>query len=159
MADVTIHLLAFKPGVTVRHLSEPLEDALVKGIPHGWVHKPHDYDSDQLLAHKWDFFVVTEQHKLPESAHKHVESSINITIQIPKDQYEQLKARKAKEPMPSSSTPPLPQAWQAEKIPRASIIDDKSTNLDPGELRLDQSSCKRGRQACQPFQPLRVQER
>jgi hypothetical protein len=139
MVDININLLALKPGGRATDLQDHLKDALVTGIPHGWVHKPHDYDREQLLAHDWDLMVVSQSDSLCRSVDGYVDASINIKAQIPQEQYESLMARKGKEPKPSTATPALPSDWQVEKIPRACIIEDKADALGSGELRLDKS--------------------
>ncbi|KAK4500362.1 hypothetical protein PRZ48_008551 [Zasmidium cellare] len=159
----TIHLLSLKKGAdldlpkiisTIQ--TNDLPGFLIRGIPYGWVHKPHTLDRDPLLTEDWNFFFLTKSPELYHGGYvaQFIERHVSVTVDIPKTQADALeeKAKRngvyglSQDDMPKANpkTPALPVEWgdpsspeRKHKIPKEKIVDSKSTSLRPGELYLD----------------------
>ncbi|KAH0292099.1 hypothetical protein M436DRAFT_84442 [Aureobasidium namibiae CBS 147.97] len=135
-----IYLIALNSSSNARDVLKSLpEHPIIKGRPHGWVHRPHLLDKNELLAHVWDLFLVTKKSKLPNEALKRIKHHLTIPFALPKDQFEQLLSTFESRPKASDRTPPLPEEWQKEGIPKSAITAAKDGPLEPGELHLDPS--------------------
>lgn len=115
------------------------KDPVVRGKPHGWVHRPHFLDKDRLTAHAWDLFLVIKEPWLPNEALKHIKDHLIIPFWLPKDRFEQLQSTSASRPQASDKTPALPEEWQKGGIPKSAVATAKNGPLEPGELHLDPS--------------------
>lgn len=140
-SDMFIHLIAVDASTGVRALLDHFSHGslLLKGCPHGWVHRPHRLDKEQLLAHSWDLFLLTREASLPVSTHRLLAAHLSVKVFLPKAQCEQLRSQAGSPPTASANTPPLPQDWVSAGIPLAAIVDTKHSALEPGEWRLDSS--------------------
>jgi hypothetical protein len=135
-----IHLIALNSSSNVQDVMRPVSEiAIIKGKPHGWVHKPHFLSKDKLLANAWDLFLVTKEPELPDEALRHVKDLLTIPFSLPQDQFGQLQSKFTSRPRASDKTPPLPQEWQKGGIPESAITVAKDESLKPGELHLDPS--------------------
>jgi hypothetical protein len=135
-----IHLIALNSSSNVQDVIRSVpEIAIIKGKPHGWVHRPHILSKDKILAHTWDVFLVTKEPKLPHEALRHVKDILTIPFSLPQDQFGQLQSTSTSRPRASDRTPPLPQEWQKRGIPESAITTAKTGSLEPGELHLDPS--------------------
>lgn len=147
MTDCTIHLLCLRSDASLKtFISHVASDTsvLIKGRPHGWVHKPHSSKSSQLTAHEWDLLLLTTptDQKFSSAANGLISAHISVAVSVPEAQYAQLKSRIGSKPKPSPETPKLPAEWSSSAIPSDTIVETLSTPLGPGELRLDASMAK-----------------
>lgn len=140
MTKATIHLIHLKPDFSEQFLVDVLNEestCLIKGVPHGWVHKPHALNADRLLGHDWNMFLLTPAGK-DEVVSGRVSAHLAVDVDIPTNQYDQLVQHISRDPRPSDKTPPLPDAWKDPmQIPESEIVETKSGSLGVGELRLD----------------------
>lgn len=133
-----VHLLSLKQGKTAQDVVQSMiETPIIRGIPHGWIHKPHFLDKDRLLSHAWNLFLVTTEPELPNAALNLIGAYLRIPFSVPRDQFAQLQSTLTSRPEASSKTPPLPQDWQGGGVPRSAITTAKDGPLGPGELHLD----------------------
>jgi len=133
-----VHLLTFNSGSNAQNVLQSLPyHPIIKGKPHGWVHRPHLLDKNKLLAHVWTLFLVTKESNLPNEALKHIQDHLTIPFSLPTDQFEQLLSTSKPRPKASEKTPPLPQEWQKGGIPKSAITAAKDGLLESGELHLD----------------------
>lgn len=112
---------------------------MIKAAAHGWVHRPHiQQHREKLLAHRWDVFLLTEQHALPGGISNIVSAHLAIEVLIPQEQYRQLVSQVNTVPKPNLETPALPAEWpKSGGIPRSMISQPTTIPLKQGELRLD----------------------
>ena len=142
----TLQLFRLKPttplSAALQYLTNHASSApyVLKGRPHGWVHRPHNHNTDELLAHDWDLFLLAQNPLISELVDgEMVAAQLSIRIEIPKDQFDALVKQKDSTPQPNPETPPLPEGW-GEGIPSSAILpSNKDVPLEPGELRLDAS--------------------
>ena len=146
--DCTIHLLTLKSGFNQDDLLEQLDNPsfgspshILKGRSHGWVHRPHRASQkEQLLAHNWDFFLLTRQDELPGSVVEIAAAHLSVDVSMPTSQYNNLESTGHSAPQPIPETPPLPQEWPKEGgIPEVKVTQSETSALQPGELRLDRA--------------------
>lgn len=147
MVDCTIHLISLHAKASHSDFLGRVASKtsiLIKGKPHGWVHKPHSPNSKQLVDHDWDLLLLTtpSDHKLPLVANDLASAHISVSVSVPEAQYAQLKARIGSKPVPSPDTPDLPAEWSNSAIPSSTIVETLSGPLGPGELRLDDGMAK-----------------
>lgn len=139
MERATIHLIDLKTGTDakdfIKHL--PKDSILIKGVPHGWVHRPHHLDKNVLLAQSWNLFLVTQPMPLPASTQDLTTAHIFVEVSISASQIEQLEAQAHSLPQPSPKTPSLPKQWLPGSIPQSAVLAPTDAPLKPGELRLD----------------------
>lgn len=145
MVECTVHLISLNPDATHAQVVSQLKAAdqkiLIAGIPHGWVHKPHTNDVDQLVGSEWHLFVLTarsnDQVQLDQSAKSH----ITITVAIPEEQHKQLLQSISNRPS-THNTPQLPAEWLEQStgnlhIPHEHICSQTEANPAAGTLQLD----------------------
>lgn len=142
---LNVYLLQLKPGNTSRHVSASLTHALITGVPHGWVHPPLERERDVLAGHPWDLFVALPcsgaeslDEGLPAAVRQLCDDVFCVTVRLPATQYEALRTKQGSAPRPSDRTPPLPQEWQQDRIPRSAVVEDRP-GIGPGTLRLDRT--------------------
>ena len=73
MTECTVHLISLEPDATPNQVTSQLKAAnqsvFLSGVPHGWIHKPHTNNVDQLLGSEWLLFVLTQAQCLPLRLH------------------------------------------------------------------------------------------
>lgn len=144
MVDCTVHLFSLAAGTAPDQVVSRLrvnanQKILIAGIPHGWVHKPHKLDVNELLSHDWHVFVLTTTSPGPLQPDPGVEAHIMINVAIPKEQWIQLVNPTSNEP---HSIPQLPPEWlerstKALHIPNEHNTPQTKPNPPPGTLILD----------------------
>lgn len=117
------------------------EPPLIRGVPHGWIHEPHNGEAKSLLSQSWNLFLLTQSsdHDLGDVIKKHAADFVKGTVSIPQAQYDQLVADRDTRATPSNDTPPLAQEWsdgQTGQIPDRHWLPPKDGPLEPGELKL-----------------------
>jgi len=144
MAECTIHLLSLTSGVAPNKVASQLrananQKILITGVPHGWVHKPHKLNTNELLSYEWHLFVLTTASSEPLQLSSDVEAHININVTIPEQQWNQLVNPTSKTPQ---DIPQLPSEWLSQStralhIPKHHINPQTTPNPAPGTLKLD----------------------
>lgn len=146
--ECSIHLLCLQQDVSkadlLRHLNDPSAGRpsyLIKATAHGWVHRPHlSPHKELLLAHRWNFFLLTKSASLPGTVGEIVSAHVSIQVSIPREQYDQLESQVNTIPKPNLQTPPLPKEWPEKGgIPTLAISKPTNEPLKVGELNLDPS--------------------
>jgi hypothetical protein len=144
MANCTIHLLSLTPGIAPDKLLSQLrananQKILITGVPHGWVHKPHKLNINELISHEWHLFILTTSS--PESLQlgAGVEAHIRINVTVPEQQWNQLLNPTSNKP---HDIPKLPSEWTERStntlhIPKEHIASQTTPNPAPGTLKLD----------------------
>ncbi|KAH9824589.1 hypothetical protein Tdes44962_MAKER04270 [Teratosphaeria destructans] len=137
---LSIHLLSLSPGTPpsdcLSHFRP--QEILIKGRPHGWVHKPHTIDRERLLKHDWDLFLVTQVTELPAAALELAKEHLSFQTAVPVSEYEALVANAGVKPSASSATPKIPEPWARGGIPQDAVVPG-GAGSGPGELRLDEA--------------------
>lgn len=153
----TIHLISLNSSApadltpVITHLqTNDLCGPLVRAIPYGWVHKPHNLNADTLLSKTWDLFFLTERPDLFLGGYdqQFVDTHLKIPVETPGEQFDALKARAQRggvndladedQPKANPKTPALPEGWK-DGIPSTTIARSRDTPLRVGELYLDQN--------------------
>lgn len=144
MVGCTIHLLSLTPGISLDQVVSRLRAntnsrVLITGIPHGWVHKPHKLNVNELLSHEWHFFVLTTAPSKPLQLDSGIEAYIKINVAIPEEQWNQILNSTSKK---SHNVPQLPPEWLEQstrdlQIPKKHITSQTTPNPPPGTLILD----------------------
>ena len=144
MAKCTIHLLSFKPGIALDQAVSQLrantnQKVLITGIPHGWVHKPHKLNVNELLSYEWHLFVLTTASSKPSQLDSGIEAHIKINVAIPEEQWNQIVNSTSNK---SHNIPQLPQEWLEQStgdlhIPKQHIASQTTPSPTPGTLILD----------------------
>lgn len=144
MADCTIHLLSLKPSIAPDKVVSKLkanadQKILITGIPHGWVHRPHELSINELLSHEWHLFVLTNASSEPLQLGSEVEAHVKINVSIPEEQWNQLANPISKAPQ---DIPQLPSEWAEQStgdlhIPKQHIEPQMTPEPLPGTLKLD----------------------
>ena len=142
--NCTIHLLSLNPHVAANAVVSQLrsnanQKILIAGIPHGWVHKPHKLNANELLAHEWHLFVLTAAPSEPFELGSDVKAHITINVAVPEAQWTQI-VQPATDTSPS--TPQLPQEWVEQAtgdlyIPKDHVSGQTTANPAAGVLKLD----------------------
>jgi hypothetical protein len=144
--DCTIHLISLRPDTAVDEVYFQLrantnQRILIAGRPHGWIHKPHKLDVDELLAHEWHLFVLTAASSQPLQIDAGVKAHIKINVAIPENQWRQLVDPDSKKP---HSTPQLPPEWIEQStgdlhVPKQRVNSQTTASPAAGTLKLDAS--------------------
>lgn len=144
MADCTIHLLSLRPGTAPYKVVAQLRAnanarILITGIPHGWVHKPHKLNVEELLSHEWHLFILTTASSEPLQLDSGIESHIKINVAIPEEQWNQSVNSTSNDP---HNIPQLPPEWLEQStgdlhIPKEHIASQTTPSPPPGTLILD----------------------
>lgn len=150
MISCEAHLLSLDAGASPKDVVSSLKDkyeVLVAGIPHGWIHKPHQQDANRLRGHDWHLFVLTAATSEPLESDATTVAHLRIDISITEDQYKHLLCSRATQPKPLPTTPPLAAKWTKPttgelRIPKSHNLDPVKSPLGPGELRLDSEMTK-----------------
>ena len=146
--ECTVHLIALLSGASPTDFIKDLESKsssgskpyIIKGRPHGWVHKPHKYNVDQLTGQDWNLFLLSRDPELPAVSNDLVTAHISIQVSIPREQYDKFLSEVGKTPSAIPDTPPLPAEWiKSGGIPPSKVTTTNTTLLKPGELRLDRA--------------------
>lgn len=114
IVDCQAHLLSLGTGVSPEQVILRLKkkcEILVAGVPHGWIHKPHRQDANQLLAHEWNLFMLTDATYGLSEQDADIIDHLQIDLSITEEQHESLSFARTIEPRPMPSTPPLPSEW------------------------------------------------
>lgn len=146
MADCTILLLSLTPGIAPDRVVSQLranesQKILITGVPHGWVHKPHRLNVNELLSHEWHLFILTTSSSESLQLGSGVEAHVKINITIPKEQWNNLVKPTSN---PPNNIPQLPPEWISQStkdlnIPKQHIAPQTTPNPPPGTLKLDPS--------------------
>jgi len=147
--DCTIQLISLKPDTAIDEVLFQLrtntnQRILITGRTHGWVHKPHKLDVDELLAHEWHLFVLTAASSEPLQLNAAVEAHFEINVAIPEVQWKQLVDPDSKQPR---STPQLPSEWIEQStgdlhVPKQHVSSQTTASPAAGTLKLDASMAK-----------------
>lgn len=145
MVECTVHLVSLSPGATqgqvVPQLKEAGQNILITGIPHGWIHKPHANDVDQLVGSEWHLFVLTAKSDDRLRLDQSVKAHITIAVAIPGEQHRQL-LQSISNRLSTHNTPQLPAEWVDKStghlhIPSERICGQTEANPPAGTLQLN----------------------
>lgn len=145
MVECTVHLISLNPDAThgqvVSQLKAADQKILIAGIPHGWVHKPHTNDVDQLVGFEWHLFVLTARSNDQVQLNQSAKSHITITVAISEEQHKQLLQSISNRPS-THNTPQLPAEWMGQStghlhIPSEHIRSQTEANPPAGTLQLN----------------------
>ncbi|KAK4610275.1 hypothetical protein CLAFUW4_14050 [Fulvia fulva] len=147
MPECTIHLISLVKGIppekVINQLLADHAPVLLKGIPHGWVHQPHDLNKSELLSQEWDLFMMLPGNLQLSFREDSVPAHVSINVSLGESQFEKLLGQASQRPTPSSNTPPLPVEWPGTgSITQDAIVETQPGALKPGELHLDSSMAK-----------------